>query len=74
MKIKPRKKASYYRWGNRIVCIMPDPESPIGERLMVPKWALVDLPETVLKHYPRLPGLWRKRIQDAIQEREESVN
>ena len=68
------KAGKFYRYGRRIVCILKDPDSPLGERLVVPKWALVDLPVSVLKHYPSLPKVWRRRIQESIKEREEAVN
>ena len=70
----PGKNAKYYRWGRRIVCIQHCPDSELGERLIVPKWSLVDLPVSVLKHYPSLPKIWRRRIQESIREREEAVN
>lgn len=64
---------SYYRYGEHVVCLLPDEESPVGRRLMVPRFGK-NLPAAARRAFPKLPKEWRKLIQQAIRDREGDQN
>lgn len=65
-------KASYYRWGDKLVAVVDDSEEPtIGKRLVL----MGRQPgPNLIKYFNPLPKQWRRILQESIKQREEELN